>query len=54
VEEVFGKILGCSVRLKIIVDKNLNVKKEEEIKESHQDPLLSTAMEIMGGKIVEE
>ncbi|HLN19081.1 MAG TPA: DNA polymerase III subunit gamma/tau, partial [Patescibacteria group bacterium] len=52
VEEVFGKILGCNVRLIIVVDKNLNVKKEEKI--SHQDPLLASAMEIMGGKIVEE
>jgi DNA polymerase-3 subunit gamma/tau len=53
-EEVFGKILECPVRLKIVIDKNLAKKAPEEKKESTQDPLLSSAMEIMGGKIVEE
>jgi len=53
VEEVFGKILECPVRIMIVADKNLAKKEVEEKKESTQDPLLSSAMEIMGGKIVE-
>jgi DNA polymerase-3 subunit gamma/tau len=53
-EEVFGKILECPIRLRIVVDKNLVKKEVEEKKESQQDPLLSSALEIMGGKIVKE
>jgi DNA polymerase-3 subunit gamma/tau len=65
IEEVFSKILGLAVRIEIITDKNLapiqSSCAEEEInqataheKEKHeQSSLLNSAMEIMGGKIVE-
>ena len=60
VEKVFGKILGCSVIIKTIIDKTLAKKSpadsspEGEKEEPQQDSLLSSAMEIMGGKVVEE
>lgn len=59
VEKILGKILECSPRLKVTVDKNLAKKEEAEEKNesqpsdaSKQDSLLSSALEIMGGKIV--
>lgn len=57
IEEVLGKILGCSVRIGVIIDKDLSLKKETEnisVENHQQNPLLSDALEIMGGKVVEE
>jgi DNA polymerase-3 subunit gamma/tau len=65
IEDVFSKILELVVRIKVVVDKSLaptqNSCADEEIQESkeqekiksHQSPLLNSAMEIIGGKIVE-
>lgn len=60
VEEVFGKILGSKIRIKMTIDKDIFPKKEasdqgsspEENKENLS--LLDSALEIMGGKIVSE
>ncbi len=57
IEDVFSKILGLRIRLKVTIDKNIVPKKTQE-KETEKEPgeqssLLSSAMEIMGGKIVE-
>lgn len=59
VEKVFGKILECPVRIKTVTDKSLAKKSPsdsslEEEKEPQQDSLLNSAMEIMGGKVIEE
>lgn len=55
VEEVFSKILKSPVRISVISDKDLVLNKEEiEPKKSEQNSLLSSALEIMGGKVVEE
>lgn len=64
IEEVFSKILGSKVTLRISVDKNLIPQKPEETDQpadnaSHnqagrQDSLLTDALEIMGGKVVSE
>jgi DNA polymerase-3 subunit gamma/tau len=57
VEQVLGNILGTKIIVKAIVDKNILPKKEAAIAESNggtQDPLLASAMEILGGKVVEE
>jgi DNA polymerase-3 subunit gamma/tau len=65
IEEVFSKILELAVRIQVVVDKTLapvqNSAADEEILEAkekeksthEQSSLLSSAMEIMGGKIVE-
>jgi len=66
IEEVFSKILELAVRIQVVVDKTLApVQKssaDEELQEANekentanheQSSLLSSAMEIMGGKIVE-
>lgn len=56
IEDVFSKILGCKVKMKIVVDKNLVKKNSDHLAEKNdsvQNPLLDSAMEIMGGKIVE-
>ncbi len=65
IEEVFSKILELAIRIKVVVDKTLapvqSSAADDEIKEAkekektthEQSSLLSSAMEIMGGKIVE-
>jgi hypothetical protein len=57
VEEVFSKILGLHIYINIEFDKNLILKKEciqaEKEVPSEQNSLLSNALEIMGGKVVE-
>jgi DNA polymerase-3 subunit gamma/tau len=65
IEEVFSKILELAVQIQVVVDKTLapvqNSAADEEILEAkekeksthEQSSLLSSAMEIMGGKIVE-
>ncbi|PIP28576.1 MAG: hypothetical protein COX29_00505 [Candidatus Moranbacteria bacterium CG23_combo_of_CG06-09_8_20_14_all_35_22] len=55
VEQVFSKILKSEIKINIELDKNLVLKKEAEpIKKSEQNSLLTDALEIMGGKVVEE
>ncbi|HRY82271.1 MAG TPA: DNA polymerase III subunit gamma/tau [Candidatus Moranbacteria bacterium] len=55
VEEVFSKILKSQIKIRIEIDKNLVLKKEEEPpKKSEQNSLLTDALKIMGGKVVEE
>ena len=57
IEEVFSKILGLKIIISIVTDKTIAIKKPEikEVqKEGTQNPLLADALEIMGGKIVEE
>jgi DNA polymerase-3 subunit gamma/tau len=66
IEEVFSKILELAVRIQVVVDKTLapiqnscaddeiEQAKEKETATNHQQSsLLNSAMEIMGGKIVE-
>ncbi len=65
IEQVFSKILGLAIRIQVITDKTLapiqisNAEKElaqqEEAKEINhqQSSLLNSAMEIMGGRVVE-
>ncbi|MFZ2975408.1 MAG: DNA polymerase III subunit gamma/tau [Candidatus Moraniibacteriota bacterium] len=56
VEQVFSKILESTIRIEIVIDKNLIPKTQEEQppKKSEQNSLLTDALEIMGGKVVEE
>lgn len=65
IEQVFSKILELVVRIQIVVDKNLapiqSSCSEDEIKHEstkeaprEQSSLLTSAMEIMGGKVVAE
>jgi len=60
IEKVFSSILGSKVSVSIITDKSIAIRKSEHTenkklkKSSTQDPLLASALEIMGGKIVEE
>jgi DNA polymerase-3 subunit gamma/tau len=58
VESVFSKMLGCAVEIRVLVDKNIVLKKEsdKEKTENHssQNSLLSSALEIMGGRIVSD
>lgn len=55
IEEVFSKILGTKIIIKTAIDKNiLKEDQNKPAKNSDQDSLLSSAMEIMGGKVVEE
>ena len=56
VEEVLGKILGCRLILSVAVDKTIQPQKSaaEEEKPGEQNSLLDSALEIMGGKVVEE
>ncbi len=58
VEEVFSKILEVRIHINIIQDKSLVIRKKdcecENQKPSEQESLLSSALEIMGGKVVEE
>ncbi|MFA7319336.1 MAG: DNA polymerase III subunit gamma/tau [Parcubacteria group bacterium] len=58
VEEVFSKILKVRVHIDIIQDKTLTIKKPDAPtiteKPGEQDSLLDSALQIMGGKVVEE
>jgi DNA polymerase III subunit gamma/tau len=60
IEKIFSNILGSKILVSIITDKNIAIKKlpaandDKAGKENTQDPLLADALEIMGGKIVEE
>jgi len=57
VEEVFSKILKSNIRIDVELNKDINVSTEKEPeleKKSQQDPLLNDALEIIGGKIVQE
>jgi DNA polymerase III subunit gamma/tau len=59
VESVFYKVLGSSVTLKTVTDKEAGIKRapaksDPEAPAGEQNSLLASAMEIMGGKIVEE
>ncbi|MDQ1283661.1 MAG: polymerase subunit gamma/tau [Patescibacteria group bacterium] len=58
IEEVFGKISGLKIHLEIVLDKSLVPKNAEETpageeKPGEQNSLLDSALEIMGGKVVE-
>lgn len=58
VENVLGSILGTKVRIEIVIDRDLAPKPEEEkpaepAKEGEQSSLLSSALEMMGGEVVE-
>ncbi len=57
VEEVFSKILKAHIRISIVQDKALIIKKQDAVavaeKPSEQDSLLDSALQIMGGKVVE-
>ena len=60
VEQVFGKILGLKIRLKVLTYKEAGIAieapKQEEFPETpgDQGSLIDSAMEIMGAKVVEE
>ncbi len=58
VEEVFSKILKVRVIINIIQDKAVTIKKDDATptaeKSGEQDSLLDSALEIMGGKVIEE
>lgn len=58
IEKVFSNILGSKISVLVITDRNIAPQKQPETKEPPkegvQDPLLADALEIMGGKIVEE
>jgi len=57
VEDVFGKILGSKIMLKTITNKEAGIKtevKKEDKPAGEQNSLLASAMEILGGKVVEE
>lgn len=55
VEKVFSSILGLPITIIAVINRSIIKRTEiqEDKKESKQDPLLSSALEIMGGKIVE-
>jgi prolyl-tRNA synthetase len=56
VEEVFSKVIGCPIQIEVTIDKGLAVQKEVDSpaeKPKDQDNLLDSALEIMGGKVVE-
>lgn len=60
IEEVFSNILGLKISIVAATDRTLTPQKPlgeitiQEEKTSKQDPLLSSALEIMGGKLVKE
>lgn len=66
VEDVFGKLLGSKISVKIVLCKEVGIKpiqkteipetkeSEEKRDKKEQKSLLSSALEIMGGKVVEE
>lgn len=57
IEDVLGKILGSKIRVNIILDKDMAPVKEDSsvpaISPSEQKSLLTDALEIIGGKVVE-
>jgi len=59
IEKVFSSILGLNVLVSITTDKSIVIRRSENSQSKEpekvgiQDPLLASAMEIMGGKIVE-
>lgn len=61
VEDVFSKILGTKIDIKVVLCKEVGIEpKNTELgkpapeKEKQQDSLLSSALKIIGGKVVEE
>lgn len=56
VEDVFGKILGSKIKLKTVTNKEAGIKTEakKEEKPGEQNSLLADAINILGGKVVEE
>ncbi len=58
VEQVLGNILGAKIIIEAVVDKDILPKKESPEDAisagGTQDPLLASALEILGGKVVEE
>jgi DNA polymerase III subunit gamma/tau len=59
IEKVFSSILGLKISISIVTDKAIEIensskeRNKEPEKSGTQDPLLASALEIMGGKIVE-
>jgi len=60
IEQVFGKILGLKIILKTVTNQEAGIETAslsqdlEETKNSTQNELLSSAIEIIGGKVVNE
>ena len=59
IEQVFGKILGLKITLKTVTNqeagiKNAPLSQDKEEKDSTQNDLLDSAIEIIGGKVVNE
>jgi len=57
VEDVFGKILGSKITLKTVTNAEAGIKtevKKEDKPAGEQNSLLTSAMEILGGKVVKE
>jgi hypothetical protein len=59
VENVFSKIIGSKIHIKIIIDKEIGLtesirKTSHNDKNGEQNSLLASAMEIIGGKVVEK
>jgi DNA polymerase-3 subunit gamma/tau len=65
VEDVFGKILGSKIFIKVVLNKEVGLEsknsdsaktdiKKEIPEEKKQNSLLASALEIIGGKVVEE
>ena len=56
IEKVLGNILKANVFIEVEIDRNVVAPKEEKTpeKEGRQDSLIDDALEIMGGKIVEQ
>jgi len=56
IEKVLGNILKANVYIEVEIDRNVVAPKEEKTpeKEGRQDSLIDDALEIMGGKIVEQ
>ena len=58
IEQVFGKILGLKISIKSVTNKEAGITETPKIvtadKEGVQDELLSSALEIIGGKVVNE
>ena len=60
IEQVFGKILGLKIILKTVTNQEAGIETaslsqdSEETKNSTQNELLSSAIEIIGGKVVNE
>jgi DNA polymerase III subunit gamma/tau len=56
VEDVFGKILGSKIKIKTVTNKEAGIKTEikKEERPGEQNSLLADAINILGGKVVEE